>query len=195
MMIGILVRSWLAMLLVVLLAAVAVEASTPHRATTLLVTASIGTPAQGVPAETTVPETVPIAAKARAKFRRTDPAQVDALAYINSYVNAAIIYEPDQDNYGVKDFWVMGPQNQKGDCEDYALTKLLVLSQANFNVVSGTKLVGVVVHHKKEAIGGHMILAVRFKSGEVAYLDSNFSDLMTRRELVARGYEFFDWKA
>lgn len=146
---------------------------------------------------------VPIDLAARAKFPREVAAgragNVDAIAFINAYVNAHMIPVSDQEHYGLSDFWAMAPGDAKGDCEDYALTKLFMLERAGVPVVSSMKLVGVFVHEKdgagKEVGEGHAILAVRFPSGAVAYLDNRFREPMTRRELAASGYEFFDWRA
>jgi predicted transglutaminase-like cysteine proteinase len=88
----------------------------------------------------------------------------------------------------------MFPPDGKGDCEDYVLTKLGLLSMAGFPMVNDTKVVGVIVHLKSGG-EGHAILAIRLPSKAVLYMDNRFSEPMTRQELVARGYEFFDWKA
>jgi predicted transglutaminase-like cysteine proteinase len=143
-----------------------------------------------------VPETpapVPIDTIARAKFPNEEAAFVDALAEMNRAVNAKMTYELDQDHYGVTDLWVMAPDDAKGDCEDYALTKLFVLGEAGYPIVTNAKLVLVAVHDKGQRFG-HAILAVLMPHGSVAYLDMR-DEPMTRDELVKRGYEFFDWKA
>jgi predicted transglutaminase-like cysteine proteinase len=41
---------------------------------------------------------------------------------INRAVNWEIAYERDIDQYGVSERWAI-PENDKGDCEDYALEK------------------------------------------------------------------------
>lgn len=147
------------------------------------------------PVASTAPSSsVPVDYAARAKFPLATPRQVDAIALVNRAINDSIVSESDQKHYGVADLWVMMPPDNKGDCEDFALTKLFVLSQAGFPIVTNTKLVGVIVHTGKSE-EGHAILAVRLDSGEVAYLDNMNAEPMTRRELVARGYEFFDWRA
>jgi predicted transglutaminase-like cysteine proteinase len=98
------------------------------------------------------------------------------------------------EHYGVADYWVMLPQDMKGDCEDYALSKLFLLGQAGFPTVTNAKLVGVIVH-RKDGSEGHAILALRLKDGSVVYLDNLNDEPMTRKELVKQGYEFFDWRA
>ena len=151
------------------------------------------------PAVPQAPQTPPIDIAARAKFSHDDGAAIDALSYINRVVNDSIQYESDQEHYGTLELWVMFPQDGKGDCEDYALTKMGILSQAGFPIVTNAKMVGVIVHRRaKDGTddgGGHAILAVLLPSGAVAYLDSMNEELMTREELVREGYEFFDWRA
>lgn len=136
---------------------------------------------------------LPIDQAARTKFPRDKPEMVDALASFNRTVNSKIEYVSDQEHYGKTDRYVSLPEDGKGDCEDYALSKMELLFDLGFPVISNTKLVMIVVHAEGKRFG-HAILAVRLPSGDVAYLDLN-SQLMTRAELEARGYEFFDWKA
>jgi predicted transglutaminase-like cysteine proteinase len=137
----------------------------------------------------------PVDTIARAKWPHANHKEIDALAYINRTINEAIVSESDWEHYGVEDMWVMAPVDGKGDCEDYALTKLYVLQRANFPIVSNTKIVGVVVHSKGGATEGHAILAVRLENGDVVYLDNMKDEPATRAELVRAGYQFFDWRA
>jgi predicted transglutaminase-like cysteine proteinase len=148
-----------------------------------------------VPAVPEQPVQVPVDLAARAKFPRSDGELVDKIAFINRVVNTSMKGESDQEHYGVEDYWVMAPTDAKGDCEDYALTKIFILQREGWPIVTNTKLVGVIVHRVGRDDEGHAILAVRLPSKEVAYLDNMNAEPMTRRELVARGYQFFDWKA
>lgn len=141
--------------------------------------------------------TIPVDAVARAKFPNDKPEAIDALAAFNKEVNGSITYVSDEEHYGIIDHYVSMPADNKGDCEDYALTKMELLSAAGFPVVTNAKLVPVLVHYKstgQDTVGGHMILAILLASGAVAYLDLS-SEPMTRAELEARGYQFFDWRA
>lgn len=141
--------------------------------------------------------TIPVDNIARAKFPKEDAKLVDGIAELNRFVNSHMVYTSDQPHYGHRDFWVMAPADGKGDCEDYALTKLFMLSEAGFPTVTNTKIVSLIVHVKgkiKDEIFGHAILAVLLPNGAVAYLDMT-PEPMTRAELEARGYQFFDWKA
>jgi predicted transglutaminase-like cysteine proteinase len=138
---------------------------------------------------------LPVDKAARAKFPTAPRRVVDALAYVNRFVNARMQPVTDQDHYGVAELWVMYPQDGKGDCEDYALTKLGLLGEANYPLVANAKIVGVGVRVKGQQAVGHIILAIRLPGGAVAYLDNMYDEPMTRRELVRAGYIFFDWRA
>lgn len=169
----------------VLAAALLVSPSSVAPATPLpLVTMSATAPTQSIPADTTD----------YAKFPHDKREVIDALEAVNSLVNDGIQPESDKDHYGVEDLWVMLPPDDKGDCEDYALTKIFYLEQIGVSPASQMKLVGVVVHVGKQR-EGHAILAVLLPSGDVAYLDNLRPNLATRAELVASGYQFFDWRA
>jgi predicted transglutaminase-like cysteine proteinase len=137
---------------------------------------------------------VEVDAAARAKFPNAIAGDVDAISAINRYVNRHMQYVTDDVHYGQLDKWVMAPEDAKGDCEDYAMTKYLILLQSKFPVISHTKLVTVIVHHKGKRYG-HAILAVRLTTGDVMYLDNSHQVPMTRDELKKLGYEFFDWTA
>jgi predicted transglutaminase-like cysteine proteinase len=149
------------------------------------------------------PQTVtpPVDMAVRAKFPHDPGKELDTLEMVNRSINGAIQYEDDKTHYGIDELWVMFPSDAKGDCEDYALTKLGVLALAGFPIISHAKIVMLVVHHPSNpdpdgtVNDGHAILAVRLPSGAVAYMDNNNDELMTRRELVAQGYRFFDWTA
>ena len=139
-------------------------------------------------------DTLPIDLTARAKAPHEDGRFVDALAALNRYVNDHIQGESDLEHYGLSDYWVQYPSDNKGDCEDFQITKMGMLGQVGFPIVTNTKLVGVIVHH--DGIDeGHMILAVRLPRGTVLYLDNLNTEPMTRRELVAKHYSFYDWRA
>lgn len=46
------------------------------------------------------------------------------LRRVNRVVNNMITYVTDLEHYGVKEKWVVNPRDNRGDCEDYALTKM-----------------------------------------------------------------------
>jgi predicted transglutaminase-like cysteine proteinase len=116
--------------------------------------------------------------------------ELSALAAVNLFVNAAITYEDDATHYGKEDLWVQYPKDNKGDCEDYAITKLGYLEELGWDVIDDAKIVFVTVGGY-----GHAILAIRLSNGQVVYLDNGYDEPMTRGQLVKAGYHFSDWKA
>lgn len=128
------------------------------------------------------------------KFPRESVGVIRAVGAVNNLVNATMIYVSDQEHYGRDEVWVMMPPDGKGDCEDYALTKMELLRQAGVPVVAVARIRGVVVLDAKgQVLGAHAILELLLPGGSVAFLDNRFPELMTRSELEAHGYRFFDW--
>lgn len=128
------------------------------------------------------------------KFPKEEVAFLKAVHNVNLLVNASMIYVTDEEHYGEKEKWVTMPADGKGDCEDYALTKMEFLRRAGVPVVAVARIRGVFVYDAKgELLGAHAILELLMPNGSIAFLDNRFDDLMTRSELERRGYKFFDW--
>lgn len=129
------------------------------------------------------------------RFPLEGPNEVDAVQYVNNYVNHAITYVSDSAHYGQGDLWVQNPIDLKGDCEDFALTKMSMLG--DMAGVENTRIEAVIMNwrdsHGRKQRDGHAILAYRFTHGTVVYLDINYPRLMTKAELVNEGYEFQGW--
>lgn len=64
--------------------------------------------------------------------------------HVNSTVNKRIVFIHDAEQYGVVDKWVVNPA--KGDCEDFALTKIAELQAAGVPASLGVCLGGVGWH-------------------------------------------------
>lgn len=137
---------------------------------------------------------IPVDTIARTKFPKENPELIDALAAINDLVNRSIQGQDDLSHYGISELWVMYPEDGRGDCEDYALTKMGILSQNGFPTVSNARITGVYVHSRK-GVEGHAILELMLPHGSVLIMDNLNAEPMTRAELEARGYEFFDWRS
>jgi predicted transglutaminase-like cysteine proteinase len=129
----------------------------------------------------------------RAKFPGADPRDVDWLTQVNKLVNRSIIYTPDTELHGVREYWEMFPVSMRGDCEEYALTKMALLGAGGWELPTQTRLRFATIYIDGLPPGGHVVLEVLLNSGQVAVLDNNFDELMTREELVAIGYRFYDW--
>jgi predicted transglutaminase-like cysteine proteinase len=146
-----------------------------------------------VPVIDTRDETPTTFPKSRAKFTNDNPEFIDALAYVNWLVNSAMVYEFDHVQYGIAEKWVTMPDSGKGDCEDYALTKMEVLRRHNFPVISHGRIRTLFVK-VGDTYSGHAVLEILLPSGDIAIFDNNFMELMTRAELEQRhNYVFYDW--
>lgn len=126
------------------------------------------------------------------KFPKEDAALVEGVSRINRLVNRSMVYVTDQEHYGTAEKWVMMPSDGKGDCEDYALSKMELLRRAKVPVIIVARVRSVQVKDD-EMEGGHAILELLLPNGSIAILDNRFNDLMLRSELEAKGYKFFDW--
>lgn len=135
---------------------------------------------------------VPADKVARSKFPTDDPELVDMLSFVNLLINEAITPESDLDHYGKQERFVSMPADGKGDCEDYALSKMELLGNLGMPLAGNAILLTVVVH-AKGSVYGHAIVQLRMPGGAFMYLDSDHDEPMTKRELVADGYQFFDW--
>lgn len=123
------------------------------------------------------------------RFPNAKPEHIRALHIINRSVNNAITYTRDIDQYGVSEKWVWLPESRRGDCEDYALSKLAILQKAGFPIVSRARIT---MLYAKGV--GHAVLEVNIPGAGVLVMDNNFDRLMTRAELIMNhGYSFQDW--
>lgn len=129
---------------------------------------------------------------ARLKFPKVSAGMIDALSYVNRLVNANMRGVSDQEQYGRPEMWVMFPPSGAGDCEDYVLTKLGLLSDAGFPVLL-MRVRGVIAKGSAGQDGGHALLELLLPDGSIAFMDNLQPDLMTRPELEAQGYVFYDW--
>ncbi len=82
------------------------------------------------------------------------------IAKINRQVNADIEPVTDKEHWGVVERWSL-PTDGRGDCEDYALLKRKLLSEAG--IPRRALLMTVVID---ETGGGHAILTVRTDRGD-----------------------------
>lgn len=128
------------------------------------------------------------------RFPNADQVVVETLAILNRAVNHTIAPVDDRTHYGVLDQWVSNPPDLKGDCEDYALTKLVWLENNGFPALENSRIRFVFVKEIGQEMEGHAVLEIRLSDGSIAILDNRFDELMTRRELERTyGYRFFDW--
>jgi predicted transglutaminase-like cysteine proteinase len=136
---------------------------------------------------------IPVDRVAQERFPKESAQVVDAIAELNRMVNAEIQPTEDSVHYGMDDKWVSMPKDHKGDCEDFATSKFVMLEEAGYPAIQKSRIRTVIVLYQGQ-IYGHAILEVRLPNGSIAELDNNFDEPMTREELERwYGYTFFDW--
>ena len=87
------------------------------------------------------------------------PQRWSELSEVNDTINRTVIARSDISAYGITDYWTLA--GKFGDCEDYALTKQLLLRQRGWPM---TALLMTVV--RDENGEGHAILTVRTSRGD-----------------------------
>lgn len=127
------------------------------------------------------------------KFPGENLEVVKMVSAINDLVNERMVYISDPDHYGRDEMWVMTPPDGKGDCEDFALTKMELLRESGVPVIAVARVRGVLVTEGGKLLGAHAILELLLPNGAHAFLDNRYDELMTRSELERDGYQFFDW--
>lgn len=89
------------------------------------------------------------------------PEASKALRWLNAEINARILYMTDEDHYGLSEFWAY-PDNNIGDCEDYALEKRRLLAMSGISLAN----LPIAVVRTKGGIG-HAVLIVRTDKGDL----------------------------
>ena len=99
---------------------------------------------------------------------------------VNFYANQHD-YILDIENYGVKDYWATPREflYNNGDCEDYAITKMLSLKILGFNM-SGIRLV--VLQDTNLRIP-HAVLALSFKN-DILILDNQVDEVISHKHVL-----------
>ena len=111
-----------------------------------------------------------------AEARTVQPARNDAkrleatpelfaqLARVNRVINGRIRWVPDEENYGLSEYWVMPLRENRapvGDCEDFALEKRAMLLEAGLP----QEALALATAHSN-ATGMHAVLIVRTSAGD-----------------------------
>ncbi|VAV85126.1 hypothetical protein MNBD_DELTA01-223 [hydrothermal vent metagenome] len=105
--------------------------------------------------------------------------EVEQIKAVNTYVNRKS-YKTDKANYGTGDYWATPKEffDRGGDCEDFAIVKLLSLQQLGFN----TDSLRVVVLIDTELRTPHAVLAA-YIDGDVLILDNQSSTVKSHTTL------------
>lgn len=96
---------------------------------------------------------------------------------VNEYANTKK-YILDIENYGIDDYWATPRQflSRNGDCEDYAITKMLSLKQLGFDV-SEMKIVVLQDTNLKIA---HAVLAINYQ-GDTLIMDNQVEQVVSHK--------------
>lgn len=100
---------------------------------------------------------------------------------VNSYANAHP-YILDINNYNVDDYWA-APREflyNHGDCEDYAITKMLSLKILGFNM----QAIRLVVLQDTNLKVAHAVLAIKMKSGDVLIMDNQIDEVISHKHIL-----------
>lgn len=102
------------------------------------------------------------------------------LREINLYANRKT-YILDIDNYGLEDYWAIPKQflNRGGDCEDYAITKLLSLRWLGHKQLQSR----IVVLQDTNLGIAHAILAV-YLDGDTVILDNQVNEILSHKDIL-----------
>jgi predicted transglutaminase-like cysteine proteinase len=104
----------------------------------------------------------------------------EQIAAVNAYANRQA-YILDLDNYGIEDYWAIPREFlfNGGDCEDYAIAKLLSLRWLGFNPAA----LRIVVLQDTNLRVPHAVLAVA-ADDEILILDNQIRQVVRHRDIV-----------
>lgn len=105
---------------------------------------------------------------------------LEQIKQVNEFANEQD-YILDIDNYGVEDFWATPKQflYNNGDCEDYAITKLLSLKQLGFDVAK----MRIVVLQDTNLRIPHAVLAVDINN-DMLIMDNQIEEVVSHKHIV-----------
>ncbi|MCW9013492.1 MAG: transglutaminase-like cysteine peptidase [Gammaproteobacteria bacterium] len=106
--------------------------------------------------------------------------RMEQIRRVNEFANQQE-YILDIENYGVEDYWATPKQflYNNGDCEDYAITKMLSLKQLGFN----SSEMRIVVLQDTNLRIPHAVLAVNVK-GDTLIMDNQVEEVVSHRHIV-----------
>ena len=99
---------------------------------------------------------------------------------VNEFANEQE-YILDIENYGIEDYWATPKQflYNNGDCEDYAITKMLSLKQLGFKESD----MRIVILQDTNLRIPHAVLAVKYKDDTVI-MDNQIKEVVSHRHIV-----------
>ncbi|MGD2160078.1 MAG: transglutaminase-like cysteine peptidase [Gammaproteobacteria bacterium] len=98
---------------------------------------------------------------------------------VNGYANKKE-YVLDIENYGINDYWASPRQflHNNGDCEDYAIIKMMSLKQLGFNK---DKMRVVVVQDTNQRIA-HAVMSID-RNNDILILDNQVEEVISHRDI------------
>jgi predicted transglutaminase-like cysteine proteinase len=104
----------------------------------------------------------------------------EQIKQVNRFANQQD-YILDIENYGVEDYWATPKQflYNNGDCEDYAITKMLTLKQLGFSMNN----MRIVVLQDTNLRIPHAVLALNVK-GDILIMDNQIEEVVSHRHIV-----------
>ncbi|MCW8855214.1 MAG: transglutaminase-like cysteine peptidase [Gammaproteobacteria bacterium] len=107
-------------------------------------------------------------------------AKFDQIRKVNEFANEQK-YILDIENYGLEDYWATPKQflYNNGDCEDYAITKMMSLNALGF---SSSEMKLVVLQDTNLRIP-HAVLAVDYQ-GDTLIMDNQIGEVISHRHIV-----------
>jgi predicted transglutaminase-like cysteine proteinase len=100
---------------------------------------------------------------------------VEQIHKVNEYANQKE-YVLDMENYGIEDYWATPKEflQNSGDCEDYAIFKLLSLKQLGFD----TQQMRVVVVQDTNQRVAHAVMSIN-SGGDILILDNQINEVLS----------------
>lgn len=107
-------------------------------------------------------------------------APLEQIHRVNAFANEQA-YVLDIDNYNMEDYWAVPREflYKNGDCEDYAITKLLSLKQLGFD----TSRMRIVILQDTNLRVAHAVLAIDYQ-GDTLILDNQVPEVMSHKYIV-----------
>lgn len=115
----------------------------------------------------------------RKAFGRREVAPMEAIRQVNQWVNRQVSYVEDRDLFGKADFWAGARTTLKlgkGDCEDFALTKMQLLASAGI----ARKDMFLTIARDRSRNADHAVLVVKI-DGRFVVLDNATDELLDGR--------------
>lgn len=104
--------------------------------------------------------------------------QYQDLQSVNAQVNSEHDYQSDASGYGIGEYWAIMGAGDKGDCEDFALTKVQALIDSGWS----PKNLQLAVCYT-ELGEGHAVLMIRTKNRGNLILDNRFQEVRNQSSL------------